>query len=57
VEEGVAPDQLIATKYVDDDADTTAVVFTCRLCPYPSVVLYDQSGDPGKAGSFVCTRP
>ena len=35
VEQGVAPDQLIATKYVDDEADTTGVEFTRKLYPYP----------------------
>ncbi len=57
VEEGVAPDQLIATKYVDDDADTTTVEFTRTLCPYPSVARYSPSEDPSKAESFVCTIP
>ena len=57
VEQGVAPDLLIATKYVDDDADTTAIEFTRTLCPYPSVARYSQSGDPSKAESFVCTTP
>ena len=57
VEKDVAPDQLIATKYVDDDADTTTVEFTRKLCPYPSVARYSQTGDPRQAGSFVCTNP
>ncbi len=57
VEQGVAPDQLIATKYVDDEADTTGVEFTRKLCPYPSVARYDQSGDGARAESFVCTNP
>jgi feruloyl esterase len=57
VEKGVAPDRLVATKYVDDDADTTTVEFTRTLCPYPSVARYSQSGDPSEAGSFVCTVP
>ncbi len=57
VENGVAPDRLVATKYVDDDADTTTVEFTRTLCPYPSVARYSQSGDPGKAVNFVCTNP
>ena len=57
VEHEAAPDQLIATKYVDDDADTTAVAFTRKLCPYPSVARYSQSGDPSKAESFVCVMP
>ena len=57
VETGVAPDRLVATKYVDDDADTTTVEFTRTLCPYPSVARYSQSGDPGEAENFVCTNP
>ena len=57
VEEGVAPDQLIATKYIDDDADTTTVESTRKLCPYPSVARYNQTGDPRTAGSFVCRNP
>ena len=57
VETGVAPDRLVATKYVDDDADTTTVEFTRTLCLYPSVARYSQSGDPGEAENFVCTNP
>ena len=57
VENGAAPDRLVATKYVDDDADTTTVEFTRTLCPYPSVARYSQSGDPSKAVNFVCTNP
>ena len=57
VEHGVAPDKLIATKYVDDDADATTIAFTRKLCPYPSVARYDQSGDPSTAESFVCVTP
>ena len=57
VEQGVVPTHLIATKYVDDVADTPAVEFTRKLCPYPSVARYSQSGDPSKAESFVCTIP
>lgn len=57
VENGVAPDELIATKYVDDDAQTTAVEFTRKLCPYPLQARYDLTGDPNDATSFVCKAP
>ena len=57
VETGVAPDQLIATKYTDDGADTTSVEFTRKLCPYPSVARYSQTGDSRQAESFICTNP
>lgn len=57
VENGVAPDELVATKFVNDDAGTRTVEFTRTLCPYPSVARYDGSGDPSKAESFACTAP
>jgi hypothetical protein len=56
VEDGVAPDVLVATKYTDDAPVTTTVKFTRRLCPYPSIARYKGSGDPNDAGSFVCVR-
>ena len=37
VEEGVAPKQIIATKYVDDGAATRSVLLTRPLCAYPLV--------------------
>ena len=55
VENGVAPDHLIATKYADDDAQTTTVEFTRMLCPHPAVARYSESGDPNRAESFVCS--
>jgi feruloyl esterase len=54
VENGVAPSELIATKYADDEPETRTVKFTRRLCPYPSIARYKGSGDPNDAGSFVC---
>jgi feruloyl esterase len=57
VEKGVAPNQLIATKYVDDQPQTRTVKFTRLLCPYPSVAQYKPSGNPNDAGSFACTKP
>ena len=57
VENGVAPDRLIATKYLDDDPHTKEVKFTRLLCPYPSVARFKPSGNPNDAGSFICTTP
>ena len=54
VEKGIAPDRLIATKYLDDQPKTTKITFTRTLCPYPSVARYTGKGDPNKAESFVC---
>lgn len=57
VEQGVAPELLVATKYSDDAAATKSIKMTRLLCPYPSVARYKQSGDPTDALSFVCVAP
>ena len=69
VEDGVAPDQLIATQYADSGAsggfaDPTAggasqgeVVRTRPLCPFPLEQTYDGSGDINDAASFTCALP
>lgn len=57
VEKGIAPEQIIATKYVDDAPTTTSVKFTRLLCPYPSVARYKPSSHPNDAQSFVCAKP
>jgi feruloyl esterase len=49
VEQGVAPDQIIASKIVDG-----VTTFTRPLCPYPALPRYSGAGDPTKASSFVC---
>jgi Tannase and feruloyl esterase len=54
VEEGVAPERLVATKYTDDKAATRTVLLTRPLCVYPAVAHYSGSGDPNAAPSFVC---
>ena len=56
VEKGVAPDYLIATKYVDDNPQTKQVKFTRRLCSYPQVARYKGTGDPNDAASFSCVN-
>src|SRR5262245_37616929 len=54
VENGVAPERIIATKYVDDAAATRTILLQRPLCVYPLVALYDGSGDPNDASSVVC---
>ena len=56
VEEGVAPDQLIATKYTND-VITEPALSRRPLCPYPQVQTYKGSGDPNIASSFSCVAP
>ena len=53
VEEGVAPDRLIATKY-RNDAVTEPALIRRPLCLYPQVQKYNGTGDPNVASSFSC---
>jgi feruloyl esterase len=53
VEKGVAPSQLIATKYADDNP-SHGVKMTRLLCAYPEVAKYKGSGDANDAANFVC---
>ena len=55
VEDGVAPDTIIATKYVDDAATTRVVRLTRKLCAYPLVARYKGFGDPNNAKNFACS--
>ena len=53
VEEGKAPDQIIATKQADDDSPEMAR----PLFPYPAQAKYDGDGDPADAANFVKLTP
>ncbi len=53
VEEGMAPETITATKYVNDNP-ALGIAFQRPLCPYPQVSRYDGKGDPTKAASFTC---
>jgi hypothetical protein len=52
VEEGVAPETIIATKFVNDTPP--AVQMTRPLCVFPKVAKWDGIGDPNIAASFAC---
>ncbi|HSG64135.1 MAG TPA: tannase/feruloyl esterase family alpha/beta hydrolase, partial [Gammaproteobacteria bacterium] len=56
VENGVAPDSLIATKYTDDQV-ARGIERTRPLCPYPQIAQYLGSGSIDDAGSFACAAP
>jgi len=49
VEQGIAPDQIIASKVVNG-----VTTFSRPLCPYPALPRYNGVGDPTQASSFVC---
>jgi feruloyl esterase len=52
VENGIAPDMIIASKVKDGK-----VVFTRPLCPYPQVAQYKGTGSTDDATNFVCVNP
>jgi feruloyl esterase len=54
VESGVAPQKVIATKYVNDLDPSQGVKMTRPLCPYPQVAAYHGTGDKNDAASFAC---
>jgi feruloyl esterase len=57
VENGEAPDRLVATQYSNNDPATGTVVRTRPLCPYPQVAQYNGSGDTNDEASFSCVVP
>ena len=56
VEQGTAPDEIIATKYVNDLDHSLGVKMTRPLCPYPRFVKYKGSGDTNDAANFICAE-
>ncbi|MCJ1392106.1 hypothetical protein MMC18_004973 [Xylographa bjoerkii] len=53
VEEGTAPDAIVATKFKNDTV-AEGVVRQRLLCPYPSTAVY-KGGDVNSAASFNCS--
>ncbi len=52
VEDGRAPDWIIASRVVDGEVDRTR-----PLCPYPQVAQYTGDGSTDDAVNFVCVTP
>ena len=55
VENEVAPDRIIATKYTT--GPNPSVARTRPLCPYPQVASYRGSGAMDDAANFACVEP
>jgi hypothetical protein len=53
VTHGIAPEKIIATKFIND-RPANGVAFTRPLCPYPEVARYKGFGDTTNAANFVC---
>jgi feruloyl esterase len=62
VEDGIAPEQMVATEFKLDrplapltpTPPGTPIKRTRPLCPYPRVAVYQGTGDPDNAASFRC---
>ncbi|ROV92524.1 hypothetical protein VSDG_06668 [Cytospora chrysosperma] len=54
VEEGVAPDTILGTAYVNETKDSGEVAFQRRHCKYPLRNEYSGSGDPTLPDSWTC---
>ena len=52
VEQGIAPEQIVAARGVDDE-----VAWTRPLCPYPQVAQHTGTGNTDDAANFVCVAP
>ena len=57
VENGTAPDRIIATKYSNDVVGAGNVARTRPLCPYPQVAKYAGAGSTDDAANFSCVKP
>jgi Tannase and feruloyl esterase len=57
VEQGSAPDRILATKYKTDGDPSSGVARTRPLCPYPQVARYQGSGSIDEAANFACRIP
>ena len=53
VENGVAPAQITATSYRDNDV-AKGIVAQRPWCPYPAVAIYGGQSDRNKAESYAC---
>ncbi|MBV8936197.1 MAG: tannase/feruloyl esterase family alpha/beta hydrolase [Alphaproteobacteria bacterium] len=53
VENGIAPDKIIATHYINN-SPANGVQFQRPLCPFPQAARYNRVGDPSNANSFTC---
>ena len=54
VEQGIAPESIVAAHYVNDDP-AQAVDRTMPLCPFPTEASYSGNGDVTSAANWSCT--
>jgi len=56
VENGTAPEEIIATKY-KDDKPANGVEMTRPICPFPQQARWNGKGDTSDAASWSCVNP
>jgi feruloyl esterase len=57
VEQGTAPERIVAVKHKDDRNPESEVVRSRPLCAWPQVARYSGSGSTDDAASFACVKP
>ena len=55
VEQGTAPDKIVATKYVDN-TPSKRIAMQRPLCAWPLAARYKGTGDTNDAASFACVK-
>lgn len=55
VEHGIAPDRIVAVKYLNNQPPQ--IQRTRPLCPYPEIAVYKGSGSTDNAANFRCQEP
>jgi Tannase and feruloyl esterase len=55
VENGVAPEQILAAHFKDNDPTTGIITRTMPLCPYPKTAVF-QGGNVNEASNWKCKR-
>jgi len=55
VESGIPPEQIIATKFVNDNP-ASGIAFTRPLCVFPKRAAYKGTGNPADAGNWDCVK-
>ena len=53
VEQGIAPNSVIATKY-NNDTRELGIAMQRPICAYPQIPVYKGAGNPNVASSFAC---
>ena len=56
VEQGTAPDRIIATKYKTNSDPKSGMTRTRPLCPWPQIAKYRGSGSTDDEANFVCGK-